>query len=556
MATEQETATRAGGLGGVLDGLRGLGVARLAALGVVAAALLALLLALGLRGTEEPMALLYADLDLQEAGRIVEALDRAHVEHRLESGGATIMVPAGQVANARLLLARAGLPTGGSVGYELFDRGDQVFASQFQQSVNQTRALEGELARTIRTVHGVAAARVHLVLPRRDPLSRIAQDAQASVLVTMLGANRLDQDSVNAIRHLVAAAVPGLRPRQVTLADSTGQLLSGVSGDDDGARDLLRQTDEARRAMEVRLVRSVEEMLERVVGPGRVRAEANVTLDHNTWETMQEEFTPDSQVPRSQQSVTNSSRSTDTNAATTVQNNLPNADAGAQANSTEQRQEETTNYELSRKTRKEVHDRPTIRRISVAVLIDDAKPAQDPKAPPDHMLSDADLARLDGLVRTAVGYDEARKDSVKVERMAFLTEAPPLPEPGVLGLPFERADLMRLAQTGFVGVVALLLLLLVVRPMVLRLAPGAMALPAGGVAGVLAGADGRGLMPASALAAMAGEDEPASDQFVSLTNVEGQMRASSIRRIGDLVERHPEESLAIVRAWLQEETAE
>src|ERR1700690_3547091 len=153
-------------MNGLLEGLKALGPARLVAMAAVAIGML------GLLASGEHMALLYADLDSREAGQMVDALERQHIPHQLGASGAEILVPADQIARTRLLLAHDGLPSGGSIGYEIFDRGDGLISSQFQQQINQTRALEGELARSIRAITGVRAARVHLVLPHREPFAR------------------------------------------------------------------------------------------------------------------------------------------------------------------------------------------------------------------------------------------------------------------------------------------------------------------------------------------------------------------------------------------------
>ena len=214
------------GLASMLAGLRALGPLKLGALAAVALVSLGLVGALALHTGSEPMSLLYADLELREAGQVVEQLDKAHIAHRTEGGGTRILVPSDQVDRARMLLAKEGLPSGGSIGYEIFDRSDGLTASAFQQSISQTRALEGELGRTIRSLQGVRAARVHLVLPRREPFSRDRQDAQASVVLTMAGAARLDREGVQAVLNLIAAAVPGLKPKNIAIIDSRGNLLA------------------------------------------------------------------------------------------------------------------------------------------------------------------------------------------------------------------------------------------------------------------------------------------------------------------------------------------
>ncbi|HET9019042.1 MAG TPA: flagellar basal-body MS-ring/collar protein FliF, partial [Acetobacteraceae bacterium] len=379
-------------MNGVLEGLKALGVARLAAMGAVAVAVFGLLLVLALRGGSARMGLLYADLDLREAAQMADILDHQHIPHQLGAGGSEILVPADQVAAARLALAHDGLPSGGSIGYEIFDRSNGLLTSDFTQRINHTRALEGELARTIQAIRGVRAARVHLVLPHREPFAREEQPAQASVLLTLSGAARLDAEEVQAIVTLVAAAVPGLRPEHVALADSRGTLLARAGEHDGGAARLA----EMQHAAELRLARAVEEMLERSLGAGHVQAEATVEMDLDQVRETQERYDPDGQVVRSTQSVSDNSRSTEAAQTTSVQNNLPNADpAQGSAGSQDQRQEDTTNYEIGKTVRNVVREHPQIRRISLAVLVD--QPAGHPR-PAD------ELARITALVKSAVGY--------------------------------------------------------------------------------------------------------------------------------------------------------
>ena len=172
----------------LLEGLKALGPARLGAMGAVALGLLALLAVMVMRsGSSDQMALLYGDLDPRDASQIVDKLNQRHVPYRLGSGGAQILIPADQVPESRMLLAKDGLPSGGSIGYELFDRGDGYLFSAFQQKISETRAMEGELARTILAIRGIRAARVHLVLPHREPFAREQQDSQASVMLTNTG---------------------------------------------------------------------------------------------------------------------------------------------------------------------------------------------------------------------------------------------------------------------------------------------------------------------------------------------------------------------------------
>jgi flagellar M-ring protein FliF len=515
------------------------------------------------------MALLYGDLELRDTSQISDVLDKQHVPHQVSPQGNSVMVPTDQVARARMLLAKEGLPSGGSIGYEIFDRGDGLTANQFQQSINQTRAMEGELARSIRMIQGVRGVRVHLVLPKREPFSREQQEAQASVILTMNGAMRMDRESVQSVLNLVAAAVPGLRPQNVSIVDGRGELLS-KAGQPGGAVGAALSTDEVRHGIETRMARSVEELLERSLGAGHVRADATVDMDFDQLRETQERFDPDGSVPRSQQSVTDTSKSTEGETTVSVQNNLPNATAATPASangSQQQRQEDTTNFEISKTVRTTVHDQPQIKKLSLAVMVDGTVEAGPDGKPVWKERSAAELEQIAALVRSAVGYDEKRGDQLQVTSMRFASDVePPAPTPqGVFGLPLERADLMRLAETMLFGVVALLTLLLVVRPMMMRLAT----VPSGSVdattalledvsmASPMMGSSMPGSLPAlSGPASTHGAGGTAlleDERMVSLNNIEGQIRASAIRKVVEMVDKHPEETLTIMRGWMMQE---
>ncbi len=538
----------------LLDGLKALGPVRLAAMGVVAAGLLALLSTLILRGasSNNQMALLYGDLDLRESGQIVEQLNRRHVPYRLLAGGAQILVPTDQIADTRLALAKDGLPSGGSIGYEIFDHGDTLAFTEFQQKINETRALEGEIGRTIRAIRGIRQARVHLVLPRREPFARDRQDAQASVLLTMAGAQRLDREGVQAILNLVAAAVPGLKPQNIAVIDARGDLLARA-GQPTGPAAAALSTEEIRRATELRLSRAVEDMLERSLGPGRVRAEAAVRMSFDRLNETKESFDPDGQVTRSSQTVTSNSKTTEQNGTVSVQNNLPNADAGTQPSGTQEgRQEETTNFEISKTVRTLIREQPQIERISLAVMVDGAEVAGPDGKRTWQPLAEPDLARITTLVKSSIGFDEKRGDQVDVVSLRFVSPDTSAPDPAtLLGIRLEKPDLLNLAQTAVIGVIGLLALLLVLRPMVNRIA----ALTPAGAMGELPAPGGA--LPPGATAAIAGPGgnlllaAPAEDtDMVDVSQVEGQMRASSLRKLSDMVEKHPAASLNIIRGWL------
>ena len=550
----------------LLEGFKALGVGRLIAMAAVAGAMLLMLAFLAFRGgSGERMALLYADMDLREAGQIADLLDHSHIAHEVGPDGTRISVPASEVSRARLLLAKDGLPSGGSIGYEIFDRGDGLTASQFQQAINQTRAMEGELARSIRLISGVRGARVHLVLPKREPFARDRVEAQASVVLTMTGATRMDREGVQAVLNLVASAVPGLRPQNIGIIDSRGNLLARA-GEDAGP---AGPAAELRTATEQRLSRAVEDMLERTVGPGRVRAETAVEMDYDQVHETQEKYDPEGKVERSTQNNSSTNKTSEASSTVSVANNLPNADAGsAPAGSQEQRTEETSNYEIGKTVRTTIREQPQIRRISLAVLVDQvAVKGADGNTTWQDRTPD-ELGRIAALARTAIGFDEKRGDKVEVVSLRFAEADAPVeaPKPNLFGLQLDKSDLMRIGQTGLLAVVALLALLFVVRPMVIRLTtnPGALAEGPDGLA--IAGPGGAGVsgeMPGvgrSTTLALAGpggggggsgEDE----SMVSLGSIEGAIRASSLRHVAGLVDKNPEESLAVMRSWMVKEGA-
>lgn len=560
-----------------LDGLKALGAARLVAMGAVGLGMIGLLALLAMHGGNDRMALLYSDLDPREAGQIVDALERQHIPNQLGGGGTSILVPSDQVMRMRVSLAKEGLPSGGSIGYEIFDKGDGLTTSQFQQKIAELRALEGELARTIRSINGIRAARVHLVLPRREPFAQERQEAQASVLLTPVGAGKLDRETVQAVVNLVAGAVPGLRAKNIGVIDTKGEVLAR-GGEATGPTEAASGMAELRRGLEVRLGRAVEEMLERSLGPGRVRAQTTVEMDYDRIQETQESYNPDGQVARSTQSVTNNSKTTEAAQSVSVQNNLPNADAGKEgAGTSEQRQEETTNYEIGKTVRTMVREQPQIKRLSVAVLVDGADEKDASGAVKWRARTPQELEQIARVVKSAVGYNEKRGDVVEVVNMPFAVEtdgtAPD--KGGLLGVQFDKADLMRIGQNGMFAFVALLALLVFVRPMVNRLVAlgqggaggGAMALAGGAPTSIAAltsnsvaqvaeaGGVARIAGPGGSMAAggAAGGAEGGEDAgMVEVANVEGQLRASSIRKLTGLVEQHPDESLTIVRAWMQE----
>src|SRR5690606_30959714 len=363
-------------LGRAAAALRALGAGRLLVLGATGLGLLALFVFLVLRVAEPQYTLLYGDLELEDSAAIVERLEALGISYRLLSDGRAILVPADQAPRVRMSLAEEGLPRGGTVGDEIFDQQSPLGTTDFLANVNLRRALEGELARTIASLADVRSARVHLVLPRRELFRRQQIEPSASVTLHMYGGRRLDRRQVQAIQHLVAAAVPGLSPERVALVDDRGRLLARGGEEDPGSL-WASQADELRQAYEARLKRTIEQLLERSLGPGRAHAEVTAVLDLDQVTVTEETFDPEGQVVRSTQTIEEESRldERDDDDAVSVGNNLPNAGtetaaAGRSSSENTSRTEETVNYEISRTLRNHTQVGGRVKRLSVAVLVD------------------------------------------------------------------------------------------------------------------------------------------------------------------------------------------
>ncbi len=566
-----------------VETLRSLGPVRLATMAGVAAGILAFFIYLTSRLATPEMSLLYGDLDNQDSGQIVSRLEEMNVPYQMGANGEQIFVPSDQVGRLRIAMAEEGLPNGGSIGYEIFDRAEGLGTTNFVQNINHLRALEGELARTIRAIESVKQARVHLVLPKRELFSRERQKPSASIVVAMEGNNRLDRGQVRSIQHMVAAAVPELQPTMISIVDNQGTLLArGTDADD--PQTAASNAEEMRRNYEARLAQTIEELLERSVGPGNVRAEVTAEMDFDRVTENAEIYDPDGQVVRSTQTVEESADSQDGEGpqGVTVGNNLPDqelpglgGEAGSQSRSS--RIEETVNYEITRTVKTHVRESGDVKRLSVAVLVNGAfvedaegELVYEPRATEE-------LEQLASLVRSAVGYDEARGDTVELVNMRFFdleTELEATAGLRILG--FSKSEAMRVVELLVLGIVAILVLLFVVRPLVSRVLEAAAAQSGGtddagllpdptGMRPALAGPElpgsggatggsGGGEGGASGLPAEA-EDNGAEEleQMMDMNKVEGRVRASAVRKISEIVERHPEEAAGILRTWLYQE---
>jgi flagellar M-ring protein FliF len=537
-----------------LKTLQGFGIGRLAAILGAGAGVAAVLIAVMLRVGGEPKALLYSNLDLKEASQITGQLDQSGVKYEVKGDGSVIFVDRDKVASTRLLLSGKGLPTSGSVGYEIFDNAPALGQTDFVQNLNRQRALEGELARTIHSIQGVSFVRVHLVMPKHQLFDDDSESPSAAILIAT-GGGRLGAEQVRAIRNLVAGAVPDLKPERVSIADQQGDLLasegdSGVSPDGAGGG--------ARSQVEERIRRTVKDLVEGVVGPGKARVQVSADLDMARVTTQSEKFDPDGQVVRSTQTSEEKSNESHPNSTglTTASQNVPGAQPGSGSSSDSNntgKQDETTNYEISKTTTTQVTEPGGIKRLSVAVAVDGLSTPQKGGKPDLYAPRTADeMKRIEQLVRSAVGYDAQRGDQISVVNVRFshdlsgadgVTAASPFT--------FDKNDIMRLAELGVLLGVAGLVVFFVVKPMLTAsgggASPAVTALtmtPRSGGGPAMAGA-----LPSGEVLAL---PNPEIDSRLDIARIEGQVKASSVRRVSEFVEKHPDESVAILRSWLHE----
>ena len=551
------------------------------------------------RMTTPQMVPLFTDLSLDDSAAIVKDLDRQAITYEIKGNGTSILVPKEKVGRLRMKLAERGLPKGGGVGYEIFDKSDALGATTFIQIINKLRALDGELSRTIRALDRVEAARVHLVLPDRPLFSRDKVEASASIVLKVRG--ELEQQQVRAIRHLVASAVNGLKPDRISVVDESGRLLAdGASSDNPfgggGA-------DERKLAFESRLRREVETIVNSVVGPGHARVQITADFDLNRITQTSDKYDPDSRVVRSSQTREEQSGSSDSaGGPVSVGNNLPGAGGNNENNAAgksdnTKKTEEIVNYEISRTTKTEVTEAGRINRISAAVLVDGLYTRNDKGEMVYAPRSKEEIDRIAALVRTAIGFDAKRGDQLEVVNLRFAEPTPqPISQPtGWMSyLQFTKDDIMRGAETGVMLLLGFVVVLMVVRPLVRRVVTpeGAEAARGGGGGGAKIGpggilidargqpivdAKGNPIIPTGGMivtgdsggsiitgagpnVSIVGANEQVSisnrtSAMIDVAKVQGQVHAQSIEKVGELAEKNPHEAVSIIRNWLHEEAA-
>ncbi|MGH7090639.1 MAG: flagellar basal-body MS-ring/collar protein FliF, partial [Stellaceae bacterium] len=388
------------------------------------------------------------------------------------------------------------------------------------------------------------------------------QSPSASIVVKLRSAERLDRHQVAAIQHLVASAVPDLTPARVSVVDTDGNLLAPGVGDGDTVS--ANSDEEVQSEYENRLSRKVEELLDRTVGPGKSRVDVHVEMDFDRVTTNSESFDPNGQVVRSTQTVTETNNSTQGGGAAepvSVANTVPNAQnaqgiAGSTGTTKGSRDEETTNYEITKTTRNQVHEAGQVLKESVAVVVDGSYAAGTDGKRTYRPRSADEMKQLTQLVQSAIGYDAKRGDHVDVVNMRF---APvDLPEvvapPAMMG--FDKAEIMHMVETLVLALVAVLIILLVIRPIVNRLLDAATPGRPGEIGRLLGGPGATAALPppgGGMHAAVGAAHINDQGEMIDMSQVEGRVAGSSLKKVAEIVEKHPEEALSIVRSWMYQD---
>ena len=529
-----------------IQSIKNLSPGRLASIAAIVIFLISFFVYLATKLNTGDYAVLYTDLEMEDAKQIVQHLETANIKYRLTKNGTEILVPEEDVNKMRIDTADLAMASKGSnVGYEIFDNTDALGSTNFVQNVNLIRALEGELARTIRSVDHIKSARVHLVLPKREMFSREEQMTTASVVIKTDG-GKLSLESIHSIQQLIAAAVPKLDVKNVSIVDSAGNLLTNNFEDEEAVT--VANNEALRLEQERKMSLQVQNLLEKSVGEGKVRAQVNLDMDFDQIVTNEEIYDPDSQVVRSQATVTDNSTTDNVEQPVSVAQNIPNGDmvaAGTGSVSRKSRTEETVNYEISKVVRNKVKNSGTIKRLGVAVIVDgiyernaEGKVVYRDRTPEE-------MEQIRSLVKSAVGFDAERGDMVEVANMKFASNQPEIETVSeVLIMGFTKDELIRIAEGIGVAIVAILVILLVIRPLINNAFETNTANGEGRLLGDNAEEDNL------LLSNFLNEEDGEIDELINMNKIDGRIKVSSLKKINDIVEKNPDAAVNIIRGWL------
>ncbi len=493
--------------------------------------LIGMFMTIMMRMSASDLSLLYGGLTPAEASDMSTKIASLNVPYELR--GAAIFVPSDKIGELRLQLAGEGFVGSSSKGYEVFDESSGFGTTSLVQNINARRALEGELSRTISSLPAVKSARVHLVLPERKLFSREQIEATASVTLD-LGSRILADENITSITHLVAASVPNLQTSNVTIVDTQGNLLSAGGSN---MSTIVNTQQKMRMKVEQDYESSIMKLLERVVGMGKVSVKVTADLNFDKLTESEEIFDPERTAIRSQQTNedTSNSRNFDNNPAIGVTGNVPGqGDTGnsLSAENNEAGTSETVNYEVTKKIRHYERAEGAINRISVAVLME-GRYAEDGSYTP---LAQDQIDKFSNLIKTSIGFNEARGDSVEVIDMPFDRSEEAVEEAPLL----TKEDYFKFGEYALMLIGMFLVLFMIIRPIM-------NAVQAHSEQEVV---NTETLISEDGNIIAADEEDVAPEEMVDLEKVEGQVRASTVRKVVSIIDKYPEESMNVVRAWM------
>ncbi|MCA9624844.1 MAG: flagellar M-ring protein FliF, partial [Myxococcales bacterium] len=523
---------------------------------------------LGLAPMMRDYEVLYSELDPEDAAAVVEVLKKRAVDYRLTGGGTTVEVPEDEADEMRLALAGEGLPRGGQVGFESFQK-MRLGATEFEQHATYQSAMEGELARTISAQQNVMDARVHLVLPKKSVFASRQEPASAAITVKLRPGRELDTEQIAAIVYLVSSAVPSLEPEGVSLNTTTGRVLH-QPGVKEGKGGLLGQDEASRdRDYEASLEREVQSLLESLLGPGNAQVRIRADIDRAEVERKSDHFDP-KHVIRSEDleiegNVAAEELDRDTVAGVPgTESNLPTGEElppegagnGPPPARELSRKHHIKNYDVSHVQEHERLSRTKVTRLTVAVAINDLAVVEEgtPKTTPR---SEEELTKVRSLVANAVGLDETRGDSLVVESAAFFKPEGEAPEPEVLPIPDQYKKWVPLASRALLGLVVLVTLLILRRKLKKRFAPTAKEASKGEVheGELLAGeTERKGELPAEPTAEEVAQAVlTAEEEMAALAGEEptAEAKLAAQRRLAiERATRDPASAALVLRHWL------
>ena len=479
VATGAPDAGSAGGQSGFVTVQNALFQNRKLLLFVASGLMLVGFVGLMLWSADTPYRALYSGMNEKDSSSIVEMLQKEHIPYKLEGAG-TVLVPADQVYSVRLKLAGQNMMPGNGSGFEIFDKSNEFGISDFTQKINLQRALQGELARTIEVLPQVTAARVHLVLPKESAFAERDRKATASVMLQLMGSQRLPKQTVQAIQNLVAASVPALDKGGVTVVDSSGNLLT--ANDDEQPSSEGQTMQEYQTSLERRLEDRLTTMMEQVVGSGQTVVRVTTEINREYVEQNSQRYNPDEQVIRSQKLIEESRTASEAmpQGVPGVASNTPGQNTGAQANSATgdgspgeraNRSESMNNYEISSTSEHKVIPFGEVSKLSVAVIVGGTVTKDDAGVETFVPRDKAELKSLRTLVERAIGYNEDRGDTVEIQSMPLL-DISSTADATAMEEAANKAFYLEVARYGVAGLALLLMAWFLLRPLSQRLSSG------------------------------------------------------------------------------------